>query len=156
MENSMQKRNWKLHDIFLWTWHHSARSHLSSLSFSKFPSGKAFEFWIIIPQIHWLATVWVEPDFITACTQGQSLLILLGLGPPNLLNGTYPTYYLWVCHCQPSCISITQVDKLLTGKNTAIHSQNYEKPLQISATFPKGFGLFSRTGEILNSSLWLL
>lgn len=36
--------------------------------------------------MHWPATVWVEPDFITARAQGQSLLILLGLRPPICLT----------------------------------------------------------------------
>lgn len=81
MEHSMQKQNWTLRNIFLLTWHHSAKPHLSSLSPSKFLSDQAFEFWIIIPHIHWLATLWVEPISLLLAHKANHS-ILLGLGPP--------------------------------------------------------------------------
>lgn len=150
MENSMQKQNCRLRDIFLLTWHHSAKSHLSFLSLSKFLSDQAFEFWTIIPQIQWLATLWVEP--ISSLLTHKANLSWFSVKPwaPNLLTALVQLIITF--GSVTAIIHLNHPSKL----TTTILSQNSEKPFQISVSFSKGFGLLRWTGEILNSSQWLL
>lgn len=127
MEHSMQKQNWTLSNTFLLTWHHSAKPHLSSLSPSKFLSDQAFEFWIIIPHIHWLATLWVEPI---------SLLLARPWAPNWLIALAQLTTFRSVTANQHGPQS-PRYSNCLQAKTTTILSQFWESILNLSVFFQR-------------------
>lgn len=146
MENSKQKQNGKL----------------QYFPFNLTSQRQVPSFFSVLFQVSFRQSIWVlnynSPNALACNSLGWTRfhycsrtrpISLDSVRPqaPNLLNSTYPTYYLWVCHCQPSCISITQVD------NTAYGQKHHNTLSELWETTPN-FSKFFQRPWIIQLNRW--
>lgn len=121
----MQKQNWNVaYFPFALTSLCQAQSFFPVFfQVSLRPSTWVFE--LLISQICWLAIFWLEPDFITACTQGLSWFFCKALGP-RVAYSTVQLNNSGSVSSNQQASQSPQQTKLLAGKTTMTLSEFWE------------------------------